>query len=141
MSGQARVNGFIAVSPARSRPRLHALAGLRVVVALQIYLFHLMQAHQAGLLTFGLIDGFPAPLARLIGRGFISTGLFFQLSGLLLAYVYLDRTGRPKVADGPFWRARFIRLYPLYFLLLAHTPHPRACAMCRSPRSPARWAQ
>jgi peptidoglycan/LPS O-acetylase OafA/YrhL len=117
---------------------LHALAGLRVVVALQIYFFHLMQAHQAGLLTFGLIEALPAPLARLIGRGFVATGLFFQLSGLLLAYVYLDSAGNPRTDDRSFWRGRFIRLYPLYFLsLILLIPAPALLPITAKPASAA----
>jgi peptidoglycan/LPS O-acetylase OafA/YrhL len=121
---------------ARTRPRLPALAGIRVVVALHIYFFHIMQAHRAGLLTFGLLDGLPAPLSRLLERGFISTGLFFQLSGLLLAYAYLNKAGKPKVSDRSFWWGRFIRLYPLYFLsLLLLIPAPALLPITAKPAS------
>ena len=134
------LEGVLAASPVlvlkSSRPRLPALAGVRVVVALHIYFFHIMQAHQAGLLTFGLLNGLPAPLARLIGRGFISTGLFFQLSGLLLAYAYLDARGRPRVSDRSFWWGRFIRLYPLYFLsLFLLIPAPALLPITAKPAS------
>ena len=37
----------------RKKPLLPALSGLRLFVALHIYVFHIMQAHQAGLLKFG----------------------------------------------------------------------------------------
>ncbi len=107
------------------RPRLPALAGVRIFAALHIYFFHLKQAHDAGLLRFSAISALPAPLASLIGRGHVSTGLFFQLSGFLLAYAYLDSSGRPKTTDWTFWRGRFVRLYPLYFLsLLLLVPAP-----------------
>jgi len=123
-------------SAERPRPRLPALAGVRVVVALHIYFFHIMQAHRAGLLTFELLDGLPAPLARLLERGFISTGLFFQLSGLLLAYAYLNAEGRPKVSDRSFWWGRFMRLYPLYFLsLLLLVPAPALLPITAKPAS------
>jgi peptidoglycan/LPS O-acetylase OafA/YrhL len=118
MMAGATAGPVAASTMVRKRPKLPALNGLRVVAALHIYLFHLMQAHQAGLLTFGLLDALPTPLVRLVARGFVSTGLFFQLSGFLLAYAYLGPEGRPKVADRPFWRGRFVRLYPLYFLSL-----------------------
>jgi len=107
------------------RPRLPALAGVRIFAALHIYFFHLKQAHDSGLLRFSAISALPAPLASLIGRGHVSTGLFFQLSGFLLAYAYLDSSGRPKTTDWTFWRGRFVRLYPLYFLsLLLLVPAP-----------------
>jgi len=123
-------------SAARTRPRLPALAGIRVVVALHIYFFHILQAHRAGLLTVGLLDELPTPLARILERGFISTGLFFQLSGLLLAYAYLNAKGRPKVSDRSFWWGRFIRLYPLYFLsLLLLIPAPALLPITAKPAS------
>jgi peptidoglycan/LPS O-acetylase OafA/YrhL len=107
------------------RPRLPALAGVRIFAALHIYFFHVKQAHDSGLLSFSAISALPAPLASLVGRGHVSTGLFFQLSGFLLAYAYLDSSGRPKTTDWTFWRGRFVRLYPLYFLsLLLLVPAP-----------------
>jgi peptidoglycan/LPS O-acetylase OafA/YrhL len=102
----------------RKKPQLPALSGLRLFVALHIYVFHIMQAHQAGLLKFAVLDALPSQLGLLLRRGFVSTGLFFQLSGLLLAYAYLDASGRPSVPDREFWWGRFVRLYPLYFLSL-----------------------
>ena len=105
-------------APAGRRPRLPALSGVRIFAAVHIYLFHLMQAHEGGLLQFGLLEGLPGPVARLLGRGYISTGFFFQLSGFLLAYVYLGRDGRLRSSPGAFLRGRFLRLYPLYFLSL-----------------------
>lgn len=107
------------------RPRLDALSGIRIVAAIHIYLFHLKQAHDAGVLTFRAFDSLPAPLARLLSRGCVSTGFFFVLSGFLLAYAYLDSNGQPKVRDRSFWKGRFRRLYPLYFLsLLLLIPAP-----------------
>jgi peptidoglycan/LPS O-acetylase OafA/YrhL len=113
------------VSPAIRRPRLPALTGVRILAALHIYLFHLKQAHDGGVLTFPVLDRLPAPMTNLLGRGYISTGFFFQLSGFLLAYVYLDPSGRLKTSAREFWRGRFLRLYPLYFLsLLLLVPAP-----------------
>jgi peptidoglycan/LPS O-acetylase OafA/YrhL len=120
----------------RKTPRLPALAGLRVIAALHIYLFHLMQAHQAGLLRFRVWDSLPSYFGLLLRRGFVSTGLFFQLSGLLLAYAYLDDSGRPRVPDREFWWGRFIRLYPLYFLsLLLLVPAPALLPITARPTS------
>jgi peptidoglycan/LPS O-acetylase OafA/YrhL len=113
------------VSPAIRRPRLPALTGVRIFAALHIYLFHLKQAHDAGVLTFPVLDRLPAPMANLVGRGYVSTGFFFQLSGFLLAYAYLDQSGQLKTSAREFWKGRFLRLYPLYFLsLLLLVPAP-----------------
>ena len=116
----SRVMTEVVANPSsdRSAPRLPGLSGLRLVLALHIYVFHIMQAHHAGLLKFAILDNLPGPISLLLQRGFVSTGMFFQLSGLLLAYAYLDPKGRPRVKDRSFWYGRFIRLYPLYFLSL-----------------------
>jgi peptidoglycan/LPS O-acetylase OafA/YrhL len=107
------------------RPRLAALGGVRIFAALHIYFFHLKQAHDAGLLSSPLFLQLPAPLLHLIGRGHVSTGVFFQLSGFLLAYAYLESTGRLRPSAWAFWKGRFVRLYPLYFLsLLLLAPAP-----------------
>lgn len=107
------------------RPKLASLSGIRIVAALHIYLFHLKQAHDAGLLTFRAFGMLPAPLAWLLARGCVSTGFFFVLSGFLMAYANLDADGLPKVADRAFWMGRFRRLYPLYLVsLLLLLPAP-----------------
>ncbi len=77
------------------------------------------------MLTFSVLSALPAPIANVISRGYISTGLFFELSGFLLAYAYLDSSGRLKTSDLAFWKSRFARVYPLYFLsLLLLVPAP-----------------
>jgi peptidoglycan/LPS O-acetylase OafA/YrhL len=107
------------------RPLLPSLSGVRIFAALHIYLFHLKQAHDAGVLTFSALSSLPAPLANLIGRGYVSTGFFFQLSGFLLAYAYVDTSGCLRSSAWSFWKGRFYRLYPLYFLsLLLLVPAP-----------------
>ena len=61
-----------------------------------------------------------------LGRpGACLDGPFLSTFGFLLAYAYLDSSGRPKTTDWTFWRGRFVRLYPLYFLsLLLLVPAP-----------------
>jgi len=114
-----------AASPVIRRPRLPALTGVRIFAALHIYFFHLKQAHDAGVLRFPVLDRLPSPVANLLGRGYVSTGFFFQLSGFLLAYAYLDPSGRLKTSAREFWRGRFLRLDPLYALsLLLLVPAP-----------------
>jgi peptidoglycan/LPS O-acetylase OafA/YrhL len=118
------------------RPRLAVLDAVRLAAALHIYFFHLMQAHFAGLLTFESIDALPSFVTRFLARGFVSTGLFFQLSGLLLAYTYLGRDGRPKTDDTRFWKGRFVRLYPLYFVsLVLLIPAPALLPITAKPAS------
>ena len=66
----------------------------------------------------GLYAVLPKPLARHFQRGYLSTGLFFMLSGFVLAYLYLDRDGRQTVSNREFWLNRIARLYPLHLTML-----------------------
>lgn len=45
--------------------------------------------------------------------------LFFVLSGASLAYTYADRVGQGSFSVGPFLWVRYMRLAPLYLLLMA----------------------
>jgi peptidoglycan/LPS O-acetylase OafA/YrhL len=126
---------------ASRRPRCPALSGVRIFAALHIYIFHLKQAHDAGVLTFSAFDRLPGPVALLIGRGYISTGFFFQLSGFLLAYVYLAPSGRLRSSTREFLKGRFVRLYPLYLLsLLLLAPAPALLPFTAKNASPAELA-
>jgi peptidoglycan/LPS O-acetylase OafA/YrhL len=61
------------------------------------------------------------PLPKLLGtflsNGYLAVGLFFLLSGFILAYTY---EGQIDGASGRmrFWEARFARIYPVYLLSL-----------------------
>ncbi|MFN9371758.1 MAG: acyltransferase family protein [Planctomycetaceae bacterium] len=66
----------------------------------------------------GLYAVLPPPLTRHVQRGYLSTGLFFMLSGFVLAYLYLDRDGGQTVSNREFWLNRIARLYPLHLTLL-----------------------
>lgn len=55
-------------------------------------------------------------LGRFVSVGYISVDFFFLLSGYILAVVYLTRD--QPVKTGPFFRARFARVYPLFLLTL-----------------------
>jgi peptidoglycan/LPS O-acetylase OafA/YrhL len=119
-----------------TRPRLPALASLQLLACLHIYFFRIIEAHLAGLLKFEAIDQLPSPLLRLLSRGFVSTGLFFQLSGFLLAYAYLRPDGQPKVPDRALWSGRFVRLYPLYIIsLVLLVPAPALLPITTRPPS------
>ncbi len=88
--------------------RVDALSGLRFWAALGILLFHYGGAFTAGL---------PAWVERIRTGGHVWVGLFYVLSGFVLAYA------NPRPLDGParraFFAARFARLYPAYLLAFA----------------------
>jgi peptidoglycan/LPS O-acetylase OafA/YrhL len=88
--------------------KIHALTSLRFFAALFVVLFHTTS------LFLPWVQG--NLLARVLGLGNVSVSFFFLLSGYILGVVYLRRGG--PVAAFSFYKARFARVYPLFFLTL-----------------------
>lgn len=82
------------MTPAPSRPRLHALQYLRALAAIAVLIFHAGQA-----------SGFQLHLFAL------GVDLFFVISGFLMVAI-TDAHSRP----GPFLRDRVMRVVPLYWI-------------------------
>jgi peptidoglycan/LPS O-acetylase OafA/YrhL len=62
----------------------------------------------------------PGPREGWLGRGHAGVPLFFALSGFLITTLMLaehDRTG--DIALGAFWTRRTLRIFPLYYAVLA----------------------
>jgi peptidoglycan/LPS O-acetylase OafA/YrhL len=98
---------------------LDALTGLRFLAAFHVLVFHT-----------GVADMLPRPLSTIASRGPSSVGLFFILSGFVLAYA--DRFDDRR----KFYWARFARVYPLYLLgllvalpMVAADPGPKPVPM------------
>ncbi len=67
----------------------------------------------------GFVRRYPVPraLETFLSNGYLAVGLFFLLSGFILAYTYDGKIeGRGNRAR--FWEARFARIYPVYLLSL-----------------------
>jgi peptidoglycan/LPS O-acetylase OafA/YrhL len=67
----------------------------------------------------GFARRYPIPhaLETFLSNGYLAVGLFFLLSGFILAYTYDDNIdGRANRVR--FWEARFARIYPVYLLSL-----------------------
>jgi peptidoglycan/LPS O-acetylase OafA/YrhL len=103
--------------PEQRAEKFHALTSLRFFAALFVLSYHTL-----------MIGRFPdvvppeSFLGHFLNLGCVSVSFFFLLSGYILSMVYL-RAGR-AVRVGAFYRARFARVYPLYFLtLVADTPN------------------
>jgi peptidoglycan/LPS O-acetylase OafA/YrhL len=63
------------------------------------------------------------PLAPMADNGYASVDFFFILSGFILTYNYADKQAQGKFQRREFWRARLVRLYPVYLLgLLVSLP-------------------
>ncbi|ATB45497.1 acyltransferase family protein [Corallococcus macrosporus] len=94
---------------------LDALTGLRFVAALHVVLFHFAAP---------CLGTAPEALRNWVGAGYAAVGVFFVLSGFVLAWNYLDADGRMETSPRAFWAARVARVYPVYlltFLLSAPT--------------------
>ena len=110
----AQENGD-ALSP-RSKPltlqrgTLPALMGVRFFAAFYVVLFH-------GLPWLAQRVQVPGFVQTFFSNGYLAVGLFFLLSGFILAYTY---EGQISGAGNRlrFWEARFARIYPVYFLSL-----------------------
>jgi peptidoglycan/LPS O-acetylase OafA/YrhL len=92
-----------------SRPaRVDALSGLRFAAALAILGFHVGAP---------LLAGAPAWAERIRAGGYVWVGLFYVLSGFVLAYAHAspDHFASPG-ARRAFLAARLARLYPAYLL-------------------------
>jgi peptidoglycan/LPS O-acetylase OafA/YrhL len=90
----------------RKPERLNALTGLRFFAAINIVFFHFSNPQ---------LFGFLAPV---VNAGYIALGLFFLLSGFVLAYNYGGQAHAGSLDKVRFWKARFTRLYPVYLLSL-----------------------
>ncbi|MDB4951433.1 MAG: mdmB [Gemmatimonadetes bacterium] len=100
--------------PRTAAPHLRALTGLRFVAATQVVLYH-VYAPGAGRA--------PQWVRALAGSGYVGVGLFFVLSGFVLAYNYLGPVEEGRVTRREFWTARLARVYPVYLLgLVAGMP-------------------
>jgi peptidoglycan/LPS O-acetylase OafA/YrhL len=103
-----------AVASPAGKNTLHALTGLRFFAAFAVVLFHYSNDATAGA---------PVWLRNLLSSGFLAVNLFFILSGFILAYNYLAPDGQLNVSRKEFYRARFARIYPVYFFgLLLYAP-------------------
>jgi peptidoglycan/LPS O-acetylase OafA/YrhL len=92
------------------RRELPALTGVRFFAAWYVVLFHAMP---------GFARRYPLPklVATFFSNGYLAVGLFFLLSGFILAYTYDGQLGGTS-ARLRFWEARFARIYPVYLLSL-----------------------
>jgi peptidoglycan/LPS O-acetylase OafA/YrhL len=83
---------------------------VRFLAAWYVVLFHAYP---------GLVRRYPVPraLETLLSNGYLAVGLFFLLSGFILAYTY-DGQIEGRANRVRFWEARFARIYPVYLLSL-----------------------
>jgi peptidoglycan/LPS O-acetylase OafA/YrhL len=85
---------------------LKALTGLRCFAAVNIVFFHFSNPEWFGW------------LAPVVNAGYASVSYFILLSGFVLGYNYNARARAGEFDTIRFYKARFTRLYPIYFLSL-----------------------
>jgi peptidoglycan/LPS O-acetylase OafA/YrhL len=85
---------------------LKALTGLRCFAAVNIVFFHFSDPK---------LFGWFAPI---VNAGYASVSYFILLSGFVLGYNYNARARAGELDVTRFYKARFTRLYPIYFLSL-----------------------
>jgi peptidoglycan/LPS O-acetylase OafA/YrhL len=102
---------------------LPALTGIRFFAIFHIFLFHLLSLYGSekpeGMEN--LLIGFktaPQTFAIFASNGWISTSLFFLLSGFILAYLYWGDDGQLTTTRRRFWSLRAARIYPIHLIVL-----------------------
>lgn len=85
---------------------LNGLSWVRFGLALYLIFFHTLHAYK----------GLPDWLVMGASAGFISTSMFFILSGYVLTHVYYDQSGVLRIPRAQFLSARFFTLYPLHII-------------------------
>ncbi|GMU00284.1 acyltransferase [Corallococcus caeni] len=88
---------------------LDALTGLRFLAALHVVLFHFGTPCLKGVA--------PEWMVQVVASGYASVGVFFLLSGFVLAYNYVDTAGGMQTPPRAFWSARVARVYPVFLLM------------------------
>jgi peptidoglycan/LPS O-acetylase OafA/YrhL len=114
---------------------LPAITGIRVLLALWVVALHMDTIN----LTFAHFVGrTPVPVQAAIHSGASAVGIFFLLSGFVLAYNYdLSQPWRSSQRSR-FWIARVARIYPVYaFALLLAIPSLIAGTLKAGPVHPA----
>lgn len=116
--------------PAQTRLRreaLPALSGLRFFLAAHVLFFHFAP----------WFFGNSAFARNLLRAGSSSIAGFFLLSGFILTYAHVLDSNRMDQPIREFWLARFLRIYPAYFLAFLLTA-PFALAQLRHAAFPFR---
>ncbi len=102
---------------------LPALTGIRFFAIFHIFLFHLWATYHAekpedmANLLIGFDDA-PQTLLVFLSNGWISTSLFFLLSGFILAYLYWGEDGQLITTKKRFWLQRAARIYPIHLIVM-----------------------
>ncbi|HVX85706.1 MAG TPA: acyltransferase [Phycisphaerae bacterium] len=107
----ALVRSPTAAAPAGTRRHVRALDGIRGLAVLLVMGHHF-------LMNFPAIGGRDAFFLSFLRAGWFGVDLFFVLSGYLITGILLDAKNRPHAIRN-FYIRRALRIFPLYFAILA----------------------
>ncbi len=101
----------IGAARATNRPNLPILTTLRFFAAAEVVAFHVAQTRPGWARPVDFLSG-------LVSGGYAAVVFFFVLSGFILAYVHTGESERSacNVKAARFWRLRFARIAPAYYL-------------------------
>ena len=99
------------VAPEFKPAHIDALTSPRFLFGLYVLVKH------AGWSAMKELNLLPKPIDTFMSNAEVSISYFFTMSGFVLAYVYLNKF-QQKGALGRYARARFSRVYPVFFLSL-----------------------
>jgi peptidoglycan/LPS O-acetylase OafA/YrhL len=105
---------------------LPALTGVRFFAIFHIFLHHMWAVYNYHSGSTGATQGLfigledaPKSLMIFMSNGWVSTSLFFLLSGFILAYLYWGEEGQFTTTKRRFWLLRFARIYPIHLIVIA----------------------
>ena len=100
-------------NPRSGTATLESLQGARGIAAVLVVLYHCSTA------IFGLAKYAPGdPFHRAFASGRFGVELFFVISGFIIFSTHRHDVSRPRRL-GSFLRKRFLRIYPVYWVVLA----------------------
>lgn len=102
---------------------LPPLTGIRFFAIFHIFMFHLVSLYgsEKPEEMKSMLSGFkdaPQTLVVFASNGWISTSLFFLLSGFILAYLYWGEDGQLVMTKRRFWLLRGARIYPIHLIVM-----------------------
>src|SRR5579864_4346783 len=99
--------------------RLEYIDGLRAVAALMVLLTHMWVFMGAPALSFQ-VGHATIVMATMLAVGNVGVNLFLVLSGFCLAWPFAcDSTLRDRTTIWQFWKRRFLRIAPAYYVSIA----------------------
>ena len=108
---------------------LRQLTGARGLAAWAVVFYHLRRS----------VEGVPAPVAAVLGKGYLAVDFFFLLSGFVIWLAWHERVAAETTR---FWQKRVARIFPLHLAMLGLAIALALLATARGRPDPAfPWAE